>query len=150
MEGPVDNWPDFKKLKVTAALTPTYGSNLVYVLHSDNYYYILYDFANLSKPKKVRSGMATIRSNYLVFTEESAHTMPGLSIKSLINVRAALTYRDKMFLLSRETFCTISLIAQSFEREVNHYFKRVFRHFYAFIQILVPSRKCAAITWLSS
>ena len=118
MEGRFDSWPNFNNLKVTSAFSPSFAGTLVYILYSDNNNYILYDFTNILKPKKVRSGQTTIRENYLLFTEDDSTSMPGTSIRTLINIRAGLTYKNKLFLLSRETYCAISLSVDSFEREV--------------------------------
>ena len=130
MEGIVDLWPELKTLKITAAITLTQFPNQVIFLHSDNDYYSLYDFTDVSKPKKVSSGKAQTKDGALTFLDpKTTPTVAGTSLKSTINVCVSLTFKAELYLLSKDTFCTINMNGGPSEKVVSfsvNYFNQQF------------------------
>lgn len=116
-------WPGFDELDVTAVISPTLGSNSVYFVHSDNNKYQMYDFTDILKPVKVRSGNADIQmgTTILTFMDNYMNSVPSVPIKTVIDVSVGLSYTKSLILLSKESYCAYNLGEASSTRGVSYH-----------------------------
>lgn len=89
----------------------------VYVIHSNNTNYILYDFRSIETPKIVRSGPTVVSRNNLWFMDNKNGRNEKKRLKNLLETKVGLNYDDRLILISNKNFCTVNLNGTS-EKEV--------------------------------
>ena len=98
----------------------------VFAIYEDSYRYHIYDFNDLNEPKIIKSGETAITAvsgnavnDYFLWFLENDSGKPK-SLKDLMKVKASITYRGTLILMSDQMYCRVNLNADIFEKKVSN------------------------------